>query len=163
MGTGFSLPDELAEQIEAILAELLSKAGVECVLLADVSGQLINAQGEVQDVDPVVVATLAAGDLAAMTELTRQIGEDTPHGSFLHEGESRSIYLFSVAGSLILIVIFKADTPVGLVRLFVRRAAERLHPLTGEFEEIMTQSRQLVNSDFGAVLAEELDRAFEGL
>ena len=86
MKTGFSLPVKLAEQIERILADLHRLTGAECILLADVSGQLITAQGQMQAVDPVLVAALAAGDVAALTELARQIGEENPHGSFLHEG-----------------------------------------------------------------------------
>jgi predicted regulator of Ras-like GTPase activity (Roadblock/LC7/MglB family) len=137
MKTGFSLPVKLAEQIERILADLHRRTGAECILLADVSGQLITAQGQMQAVDPVLVAALAAGDVAALTELARQIGEENPHGSFLHEGENRNMYIFNVAGSFIMIVIFRTGTPVGLIRLFVRRAAERLYPLTDEFEDSM--------------------------
>ncbi|HHN94173.1 MAG TPA: hypothetical protein ENK17_05340 [Anaerolineae bacterium] len=98
-----------------------------------------------------------------MSELVRQIGEPNPHGSFLHEGENKSIYLFSVAGSFLLIVIFGADTPIGLMRLFVRRAAERLYPLTAEFEEVMGQPQDVPLGDFSATLADELDRVFGGL
>ena len=163
MKTGFSLPVKLAEQIERILADLHRLTGAECILLADVSGQLITAQGQMQAVDPVLVAALAAGDVAALTELARQIGEENPHGSFLHEGENRSMYIFNVAGSFIMIVIFRTGTPVGLIRLFVRRAAERLYPLTDEFEDLMGQTTRVPNADFGATLAEELDGVFEGL
>jgi predicted regulator of Ras-like GTPase activity (Roadblock/LC7/MglB family) len=153
----------LAGQIERILEELRRKTEAECVLLADVSGQLISAQGRMEEIDPVTVAALAAGDVAAMSELARQIGEPNPHGSFLHEGEHKGIYLFSVGGSFILIAIFRADTPIGLMRLFVRRAAERLHPLTAEFEDMMGQPAPVPSADFGAILASELDQAFAGL
>lgn len=169
MRTSMALPEDLATSIENVLVELHRKAKAECVLLADVSGQLISRQGRVDEIDPVLVAALAAGDVAAMSELTRQIGEENPHGSFLHEGQNKSIYLFSVAGSFILIAIFGSDTPVGLMRLFVRRAAEQLHPLTSEFEDVMGQptpqsgAEVEVDVDFGTTLADELDKAFEGL
>ena len=163
MRTGIALPAELAEQIEHILIDLYQNAGAECILLADVSGQLISAQGRMEEIDPVTVAALAAGDVAAMSELVRQIGESNPHGSFLHEGENKSVYLFSVGGSFILIAIFRADTPIGLMRLFVRRAAERLYPLTAEFEDMMGQPAPVPIADFGAMLAGELDKAFAGL
>jgi len=91
MKTGISLPAELAEQIERILADLHRRTGAECILLADISGQLITAQGQMRASDPVLVAALAAGDVAALTELARQFGEENPHGSFLHEGESMNM------------------------------------------------------------------------
>ena len=163
MGIRLALPAELAKQIECILVDLRHNAEAECILLVDVSGQLISAQGRMQGIDPVTVAALAAGDVAARAALARQIGEENPHGSFLHESENKSVYLFSVGGSFILIVIFQADTPLGLIRLFVRRAAERLHPLTAEFEDLMGQPTQVPAADFGATLAEELGKAFEGL
>ena len=163
MITGLVLPEKLAEQIEQILVDLRRRTGAECTLLADISGQLISTQGNIQGIDPVLVAALAAGDVAAMSELTRQIGEQDPHGSFLHEGENRCIYLFNVGGSLILIVIFRSGTAIGLMRLFVRRAAERLYPLITEFESALVQLRQIPVADFGATLAEELDRVFEGV
>lgn len=163
MKTGISLPSKLAEQIEHILADLHHRTRAEYILLADISGQLITAQGQMRTIDPVLVAALAAGDVAALTELARQVGEKNPHGSFLHEGENVNTYLFNVAGSFILIVIFQTGTPVGLIRLFVRRAAERLYPLTDEFEDVMGQITKVPNADFGATLADELDKVFEGL
>jgi len=163
MGSQITLPEDLAAQIEHILSEVHTRVQVDCVLLADVSGQLIEVQGDTERLDPVLVAALAAGELAAMNELARQIGDRTPHGSFLHEGEERSLYIASVLGTFILIVVFSADIPVGLVRLFVRRAVERLHPLAADFEELVGNSNQLLGADFGSVLSGALDKAFEGL
>ena len=163
MSAGIALPAELAEQIEHILVDLHHKTEAECILLADVSGQLISTQGQLQGTNLATVAALAAGNVAAISELVRQIGEPNPHGSFLHEGDHKSIYLFSINGSFILIAIFQADTPIGLMRLFVRRAAERLYPLTDEFEDMMGQPTPIPVADFGATLADELDKAFAGL
>jgi len=163
MSTGIVLPIALDEQIEQILADLYRETEAECVILADVSGHLISIQGELEGADPILIAALAAGNLAAIRELTRQIGEKNPHGSFLHEGESKSCYLFSVAHCFVLIVIFRSDNLIGLIRLSVRRAAERLYPLTAEFEEVMRQSTRALTSDFGATLVRELDNAFAGV
>lgn len=170
MDVGLVLPVKLAEQIESILEDLCRRTGAEHVLLADISGQLISAQGkmagassQMQKFDPVLVAALAASDAAAMTELTRQIGEENPHGSFLHEGENKSVYLFNVAGSFVLIVVFRANTPIGLIRLFVRRAAERMYPLTAEFEDYMGPPRPVPNMEFSGTLMKELDKVFKGL
>jgi predicted regulator of Ras-like GTPase activity (Roadblock/LC7/MglB family) len=154
------LPTKLAKQIEQILARLRHEVQAECILLADIGGRLISAHGRIQDIDPVLVAALAAGDVAAMTELTRQIGEESYHGSFLHEGESKSIYLFSVANSFILIVIFRADTPLGLVRLVGGRTAAQLSALSADFEELAKESHEIPSGDFGAALADELERTF---
>jgi predicted regulator of Ras-like GTPase activity (Roadblock/LC7/MglB family) len=163
MAANIALPIDLAEQIERILADLYQKLENACILLADVSGQLVATQGTMRSVAPATVAALAAGDMAAMTELARQIGEENPHGSFLHEGEDKNIYLFNVAGSFILIVIFRNNIPIGMVRLLVRRTAECLHPFVAEFDELMSHVSQGPDDDFGASLAQELDDMFAGL
>jgi len=164
MKAGFALPEEMADQIEQVLVRLSRMTEAECVLLADVSGQLISLQGQIEESDPVLVAALAAGDVAAMSELSRQIGEEDPSGAFLHEGEHKSIYLNSLAGSLILIVIFGAETPVGLVRLFAGRAADELLTMNNQFEELISvTSESTTTADFSAALSNELEKAFGGM
>ena len=95
-----------------------------------------------------------------MSELSRQIGEDNPSGSFLHEGEHKSIYLLNVGSSFILLVIFRAETLVGMVRLFTGRAAEQLETISRDYERLMGQPKAVPGADFGTALAGELERAF---
>lgn len=164
MKANIVLPAEMADQIEQILVHLRRSTEAECVLLADISGQLIDVHSRMREVDPVLVATLAAGDVAAMAELARQVGEENPRGAVLHEGERKSIYLVNVAGSLILIVVFQAETPIGLVRLLAGRAAERLQALVARYEGHLEQPEAIPTTgigtaDFGAALMDELERA----
>jgi predicted regulator of Ras-like GTPase activity (Roadblock/LC7/MglB family) len=160
MNSDFGLPVEMAEQIEQTLSNLRRMTEGECVMLADVSGQLISLHGELEKSDPVLIAALAAGDVAAMSELSRQIGERNPSGSFLHEGEHKSIYLLNVGSSFILLVIFRAETLVGMVRLFTGRAAEQLETISRDYETLMGQPKAIPNTDFGTALAGELEKAF---
>jgi predicted regulator of Ras-like GTPase activity (Roadblock/LC7/MglB family) len=132
----------------------------ECVMLADISGQLIGAHGGLEEGDPMLVAALAAGDVAAMAELSRQIGEKSPSCSLLHEGKHKSIYMHDVANSFVLLVVYGSGTLVGMVRLFAGRAAEKLEALAVEFEELAGQSQTPPAADFGAALADELEKAF---
>jgi hypothetical protein len=163
MPAGISLPAELGERIDQRLAALEREAQAQCVLLADISGQLISVQGRVGAIDPVLVAALAAGDVSAMAELSRQIGEpDAQESAFLHEGAEKNIYIF-VIGSFILIVIFGSRTPAGLVRLFAGRTAEALGPLVDEFEDCMEETAALPEGTFGEQFSDELEKMFEGL
>jgi len=61
------------------------------------------------------------------------------------------------------VALGSSDNLIGLIRLSVRRAAERLYPLTAEFEEIMRKSTRALTRDFGATLVRELDNAFAGV
>lgn len=158
--THLVLPVKLANQIDPILVHLRRMTEAECVLLADISGQLISIVGQMDEGDPALVAALAASDAAALDELSRQIGEDNPSGGFLHEGAHKSVYIYSVAANLLLITIFRSETPVGLVRLFVGRAVEKLLPLTDQFEELIKRPTENPGVDFSAALSDELERAF---
>jgi predicted regulator of Ras-like GTPase activity (Roadblock/LC7/MglB family) len=160
MKQGLHIPEEMLERIEYILAHLAEKAHTDSIVLADISGQVISLQGIMDQGTPAVVAALAAGDVAAMAELSSRIGEQDPHGSFFHEGETKSIYLHNIAGSFILIVIFRSETPIGLVRLFAKRAVEQLLPITGEFEEIMGPPADYSPDDFRKGITQELDDTF---
>lgn len=160
MKQGLHIPEEMLERIDYILAHLAEKARTDSIVLADISGQVISLQGIMDEGMPAVVAALAAGDVAAMAELSNRIGEHDPHGSFFHEGETKSIYLHNIAGSFILIVIFRAEVPIGLVRLFAKRAVEQLLPITNEFEEIVGPPADYSPEDFRKGITQELDDTF---
>jgi predicted regulator of Ras-like GTPase activity (Roadblock/LC7/MglB family) len=158
-----SQPDKLAAQIEHILTDLRGLTQAQCILLSDVNGQLINIQGEMQEIDPAIMAILGAADVAATTELIRQIGGRDPGSALFRQGRHVNIYLFDVASRFVLSVVFQTGTLAGLVHSFGRRAAERLRPLAVEFEDQMNRPTQVSDVRFGAILAEEMDKAFEGL
>lgn len=161
---------ELSEQFETILTNLYHQAKAESVLLADISGQLIDVVGQMDEGHPATLAALAASDVAAMTELSRQIGEKQPQGGYLHEGNERGIYLSKVSDSFVLIVIFRSEIPLGLVRLFARQGVQQLERLADEFEscvgqpagEPAFQAEGTGTVDFGSALADEMDKAFGG-
>lgn len=160
MNQGLHVPEELLEKIDYILAHLAEKAHTDSIVLADISGQVISIQGIMDEGTPAIVAALAAGDVAAMAELSNRIGEPDPHGSFFHEGETKSIYLHNIAGSFILIVIFRSETPIGLVRLFAKRAVEQLLPITEEFEQVLGPPKDFAPDDFHKGITQELDETF---
>jgi predicted regulator of Ras-like GTPase activity (Roadblock/LC7/MglB family) len=161
MNTRFSLPGELADTLETILENLRRRIEAECVMLADISGQLITAEGRLAEADPALVAALAASDVSALSELARQVGEEAPRGPFLHEGVERSFYLLNIADSFVLIVIFHAATPMGLVRIYAGRSGEELEDLAEQFEAYMEESQdQVLPSDFSSDLSDELEAAF---
>ncbi len=160
MNQGLHVPEELLDKIEYILTHLAEKAHTDSIVLADISGQVLSIQGIMDEGTPAVVAALAAGDVAAMSELSKRIGESDPHGSLFHEGETKSIYLHNIAGSFILIVIFRAETPIGLVRLFAKRAVEQLLPITEEFEQVMGTAEGYNADDFTRGITQEFEDTF---
>lgn len=161
MNQELHVPEELLDKIDYILTHLAEKAHTDSIVLADISGQVVSIQGIMDEGTPAVVAALAAGDVAAMSELSKRIGESDPTGSFFHEGETKSIYLHNIAGSFILIVIFRAETPIGLVRLFAKRAVEQLLPITEEFEQVMGSLEGYNADDFNKGITQEFEDTFQ--
>lgn len=149
MENNLQVPDDVEAKIHQVLTDLYAKADVDCVLLADISGQLIDTAGHTNGMDTSVVSVLAAGQLAAMEELSRQIGDPEQSTAFLQEGQNRRIYLFNVAGSFVLIVIFGVSVPLGVVRLFATQAVEILVYLSELYEMWASQSSQALGMDFG--------------
>ena len=111
--------------IVEILDKLLREASAKCIYLVDKAGTLIAASGETRDIDATSLASLTAGNIAATGGLAKVIGEKD-FGILFHEGERDNLHISIVGQRAILVVIFGKLTPIGLVRLRVKKACEEL-------------------------------------
>ncbi len=150
------------ERIERILDELLAKTRSTFVMLADISGQLIQVRGRTGATDCVALAALFASNMAATTEMARRIGEEKGFRLLFHEGDHENIYLSHIGQSFLLAVTFSSGVQIGLVRLFSKRAVEELTGLTSEYETAVAQVPSIMEGDFQAELDDELDRLMPG-
>ena len=146
-------PDQLFIRIDDCLERLLDRSRGVCVLLADISGQLITEKGKDAGLDTTALAAVTASNMAATGEMARQIGEPTSFSYLFHEGQRRSIYISSVGETLLLAIIFDELSQVGLVRIFARLAVNELQPW-------LRRVSSVVDREFGGALAEGLDEAF---
>mgnify|MGYP001826881908 CR=1 FL=1 len=154
---------QLIDRIDRILDRLLGQSGAACVLLTDVSGQLISAVGQTTRFEPGTVAALTASDMSATAELARQLGEAKPFRILFHEGERHHLYLCSVGGSFILVVVFTSTVPIGLVRLFTERALGELLKLAGQFEVALERVGGAFSETFEDSLNDRLEDVFGSL
>jgi predicted regulator of Ras-like GTPase activity (Roadblock/LC7/MglB family) len=145
------LPENLFERIEKVLDELQTKTGSTYVFLADISGQMIHAQGRTGSTDVIALAALTASNMAATSAMARMIGEPERFRLLFHEGQRENIYLSHVGDSFVLAVVFDAKVQIGLVRLFSKRAVEELTNIANEFESAQDSS-SLSDMDFGQAL-----------
>jgi len=121
----FILRDREYEGFLAILRKLLADAFAKVVFLVDKNGTLLATAGDSVGFDTTSLASLAAGNIAATGGLANLIGEKE-FSILFHEGERDNMHLSVVADRFILVVIFDRRSSVGLVRLRVRKATERL-------------------------------------
>jgi predicted regulator of Ras-like GTPase activity (Roadblock/LC7/MglB family) len=160
MAESLDLPTYLLDEVEYHLNNLFDRTGASCVLLVDISGQLISFKGNVQGVDLASLAALVAGDMAAVSEMARILGEGDQFKLLIHEGEPYNILISAVRGSFQLAIIFKTTVQIGLVRLFTKGTVTKLSNLVVPREGIRSGASQIVDADFTNSLADELERAF---
>jgi len=157
---GLTLHDPLLEAIEGVLDQLLSKIPSCSILLADISGRLICVRNAKQRFNPTNLAALTAGNMAATTEIARQIGEERPFQLIFHEGEDQNIYLSDIAGNFLLVVVFDTSIQIGVVRLFTRQAIKELMQLVEDIDTQETSQGVSVNDGFSDALSAELEEVF---
>jgi len=125
MATSLVMYEEEFSRIHTVCERLIRETHSKVVFLVDKNGQLITAAGQIQHVDTTSLASLTAGNVAAMGGLAKLIGENEfPHQ--FHEGTKESLYMTVVGGRVVLVVIFDSRTSLGLVRLRIKKAADEL-------------------------------------
>src|SRR5215475_6963920 len=125
MASQLVMYEEEFQKINAVCDRLTKDANAKVVFLVDKNGQLIASSGQAQNLDTTSLASLTAGNVAAMGGLAKLIGEKEFPNQF-HEGEKESLHMSIVAGRVVLVVIFDAKSSLGLVRLRVKKAGEEL-------------------------------------
>jgi predicted regulator of Ras-like GTPase activity (Roadblock/LC7/MglB family) len=126
------LSKEAVNSIIAIIDEDLLRAGADCVLLVDRSGNLIVNRGDPANLDVVALAALSAANFGATAEIAKLIGEDD-FTLLFHKGKNENIHFTKVGKGFILITLFGKDVSLGVIRLKTAKVTEDLLPvLAGE-------------------------------
>jgi predicted regulator of Ras-like GTPase activity (Roadblock/LC7/MglB family) len=118
------------EQFRALnetLLEVYQRTKCIAIVLVDSSGTVISRSGTMPDDAGLMLATLAAANFAASTEMAKLVGESAGFAAHFHEGEQSSIYITGVSERFVLVIVFsKRATTFGMVRLLAAKAIERL-------------------------------------
>jgi predicted regulator of Ras-like GTPase activity (Roadblock/LC7/MglB family) len=148
--------EEEFHRVNAVCERLTRDANAKVVFLVDKNGQLIAAAGNTRDIDTTSLASLTAGNVAAMGGLAKLIGENEFPNQF-HEGARDSIYM-TVVGRAVLVVIFDNRTSLGLVRLRIKKAVEELERI---FAVLVARSASPgVGSPFAEISDADIDNLF---
>ena len=157
MNPGLVMYEEEFRKISGICDRLTRDAGAKVVFLVDKNGQLIAASGQSQNLDTTSLASLTAGNVAAMGGLAKLIGENEFPSQF-HEGERESLHMSIVAGKVVLVVIFDSRSSLGLVRLRVKKASEELGRV---FEQLARrQSMPGASNPLAEITDDDIDNLF---
>ncbi len=125
------LDQEQLEYIESVLEQGLIECGVYSVMLIDMAGNIISQLDNGRcDHDMYSLAALASANFAAVDTMAKIVGEEEFSLRF-HKGETASIHFSKVHHDFLLITIFGKEVALGLLRLKVTDAIEKLQVLWG--------------------------------
>jgi predicted regulator of Ras-like GTPase activity (Roadblock/LC7/MglB family) len=123
-----TLPQLIEEDIQRLdeeLRTLLEKSDATTALIIDQGGFLITSAGDTRQFDLTTIAALASGAFLANQTIANLVHEAN-FNSVYQQGEKLSIYALCVDEHCLLVVIFKAQVSVGLVKYFAAPAAQQI-------------------------------------
>src|SRR6266851_6096029 len=144
-------------KINAICDRLAKDANAKVVFLVDKAGQLISASGHTQHIDTTSLASLTAGNVAAMGGLAKLIGENEFPNQF-HEGARDSLYMTIVGTRVVLVIIFDNRSSLGLLRLRSKKASDELSRI---FDSLIRKADLPgIGSPFAEITDADIDNLF---
>ena len=152
--------EEDHKKLVAVAERLVHDANAKAVFLIDRNGQLVTEAGELTDIDTTSLASLVAGNVAASSGLAKIIGEpDFP--IHFHQGERDNMHITLVAQRIIQVVIFDDRSSLGLVRLRVKKAGQKLSELFDDiFKRAESELDQGSSSPFAEISEDDIDNLF---
>lgn len=149
--------EEEQRQLEDVCSRLVRESLSKSIFLLDRNGQILVATGEIAAVDTTSLASLVAGTTAATSSLARLLGEEEFPIHF-HEGKRDHLHISLVGEDHILAVIFDNRSSLGLVRLRVKKATERMTEILALLAHKQSQGQG--DGIFGEITDEDIDNLF---
>jgi predicted regulator of Ras-like GTPase activity (Roadblock/LC7/MglB family) len=115
-------------QITQVLKQLLVDTEAKVVFLIDKKGQLIAAEGEIENLDTTSIASLTAGNIAATGGLPRLLGEKE-FSILFEDGERDNLHISIIGDQLILVVIFDKRSDLNIVGSKVKDINDKLEKI----------------------------------
>jgi predicted regulator of Ras-like GTPase activity (Roadblock/LC7/MglB family) len=125
MATLPQLIEEDVQRLDDALRELLAQTDATTALIIDKGGFLIGSYGNSKQFDLTTIAALASGAYMANQTIANLVHE-TNFNSVYQQGEKHSMFVLSVDDYCMLVVIFRAQVSVGVVKYFAAPAAVQI-------------------------------------
>ena len=123
-----TLPQLIEEDIQAldkVLREFLSRSDATTTLIVDKGGFLITHQGDATEFDLTTISALASGAYLANQTIANLIQEEN-FSSVYQQGEKFSLLATNVDENCLLLVVFRAQIGVGVVKFYAGKIRERV-------------------------------------
>ena len=122
----YTLGQTQLDSIEDVLQADIMDLGVTCVVLIDMSGNIIAHldTGDIQH-DINSLAALAAGNFGAVSAMAKIIGEEE-FSLLFHKGTKENIHFSKVMDDFLLVTIFGKGVSLGFLRMKVAEAIGKI-------------------------------------
>ena len=125
MATLPQITEEDIHKLNEILREFNVNADAAVSLIIDKGGFLITQQGDSDGFDLTTIAALASGAFMANQTIAGLVSETNFHSTY-QQGENYSLFVISVDEHSLLVVIFKSETGVGVIKYYATLAVKRI-------------------------------------
>lgn len=160
--SGLTLYPSQDRAIDKVLTELMGACPAQYALLAESSGQLITLSGEREAGDPVSLASLIAGDMAASQEIARITGQYQHYQFVLREGVASNTFISEAGEHLLLFVQVAKNVPLGWARLIISEAGRKLAEImASEPEEAQSFKFEVANDELNSWMDNALNSLWE--
>ena len=125
MATRPQLTEEDIQKLDETLREFNTSADAGVSLIIDKGGFLITHQGDAGEFDLTTIAALASGAFMANQTIAGLVSEPSFNSTY-QQGENYSLFVINVDDHCLLVVIFKSETGVGVVKYYAAAAIKRI-------------------------------------
>jgi len=119
------LIEEDIRQLNQTLSEFMASADASAALLIDKGGFLITHRGDENEFDFTTIAALAAGAFLANQTIAALVKE-TGFDSMYQQGKQFSLFVVDVDEQALMVVIFKSQAGVGIMKYFAAGAIQNM-------------------------------------
>ena len=125
MATLPQLIEDDMRHLDETLKEFLANTDSTAALVIDKGGFLIAHKGDDGDFDLTTIGALSSGAFMANQTIAGLVNEDN-FNSIYQQGEKFSMFVINVDEHCLLVVIFKAQVGVGVVKYYAAGAVKRI-------------------------------------
>jgi predicted regulator of Ras-like GTPase activity (Roadblock/LC7/MglB family) len=125
MATLPQLTEEDIQKLGETLREFNASADASVSLIIDKAGFLITHHGEAEEFDLTTIAALASGAFMANQTIAGLVSETTFNSTY-QQGENYSLFVINADEHCMLVVIFKSQSGVGVVKYYATTAVKRI-------------------------------------
>ena len=158
--SGITIYPSQGKEINHKLSDLSNRAPALFVMLIDITGQIISAMGNQENVDLISLGSLVAGDLAASQEIARLTHQYNDNQLVIREGENTHTFIIEAGQYLALFAQVADDVPLGWARMLIQQTARQLAEIVAQIPPEAKEAEEKATSELNQTFNEKLPDLF---